>query len=222
MRNIAGMATMIVMKHRDELPEDVVARLQRIQSNVDQQSSLIHELLEISRITSRPEMRSEVDMYELLRSLTGTFEYEIQKRGIELRIEEPMPTLWIEKNRIRQVFQNLIDNAIKYMHREVGGRIVIRHRHDGSMYEFEVSDNGPGIPEDQQEQIFVVFRRGGQRVGRNAEGKGVGLTVVRTIALNYGGRAWVRSKPGEGTSFLFTLNEDCVRPSEGKEAAVVS
>jgi signal transduction histidine kinase len=222
MRNIAGMATMILMKHRDELPEEAVARLQRIQSNVDQQSSLIHELLEISRITSRPEKRSEVDIREMLHSLVGTFEYEIQKRNIELQIEEPMPALWVEKNRIRQVFQNLIDNAIKYMHRETGGRIVVQYRFDGHMHEFEVSDNGPGIPENRREKVFVVFRRGGQAADRNVEGKGVGLTVVRTIASNYGGRAWVRSRAGEGTSFFFTLSDDRAPASERKEAAVVS
>ena len=211
MRNIAGMATMIMMKWRDELPEDVIARLQRIQSNVDQQSSLITDLLELSRIKSCPERHTKEDIGEMLQSLAETFEYEIHKRNIELEIAEAMPTLWVEKNRLRQVFQNLIDNAIKYMHRSTGGRVVVRYRPDGLMHEFSVWDNGPGIPAEQQERIFTVFRRGEAAAG-SVEGKGVGLTVVRTIVSNYDGRVWVRSAEGEGTTFYFTLARRCMEP----------
>ena len=211
MRNIAGMATMIMMKWRDELPEDVIARLQRIQSNVDQQSSLITDLLELNRIKSCPERLTKEDIGEMLRSLAETFEYEIHKRNIELEITEAMPTLWVEKNRLRQVFQNLIDNAIKYMHRTTGGRVVVSYRPDGQMHEFSVWDNGPGIPVEQQERIFTVFRRGGAAAG-SVGGKGVGLTVVRTIVSNYDGRVWVRSTEGEGTTFYFTLARRCIEP----------
>ncbi len=211
MRNIAGMATMIMMKWRDQLPEDVIARLQRIQSNVDQQSSLITDLLELSYIRSRPERHTKEDIGEILRALTETFEYEIHKRNIELEIDEAMPTLWVEKNRIRQVFQNLIDNAIKYMHRTTGGRVVVNYRPNGLMHEFSVWDNGMIIPVDQQESIFTVFRRG-KGASESIEGKGVGLTVVRTIVSNYGGRVWVQSEEGEGTTFNFTLAMQCTEP----------
>lgn len=214
LRNIAGMATMILLNHRDELPEDVLARLQRIQCNVDQQAAMIDELLEISRIRSRPEKPLETDVGALLRELTGTFEYELQKRNITLTIDEPMPVLWVDKRRLRQAFQNLIDNAVKYMHRSTGGRIEIRYRFDGWKHEFVVWDNGPGIPADQQEKIFAVFRRGYNAAEAKVQGKGVGLTVVRAIASNYDGRAWVESGPETGSSFHLTLSEERVRRPE--------
>lgn len=214
MRNVAGMATMIVMKYRDALPEEVLARLQRIQSNVDQQSSLIDELLEISRIRSRSEKRTETDVGELLHGLAGTFEYEIQKQQIELTMDSSMPTLWVEKQRLRQAFQNLIDNAIKYMHRPTGGRIEVRYHFDGATHEFEVRDNGPGIASEQLETIFTVFRRGAHPAEQSVKGKGVGLTVVRTIAAKYDGQAWVESVLGEGTTFHFTLADACVHAPE--------
>ncbi|MBN1554041.1 MAG: HAMP domain-containing histidine kinase [Phycisphaerae bacterium] len=220
MRNIAGMATMIMMNHRDDLPEEVLSRLQRIQSNVDQQSALIDELLEISRIRSRPETPRETDFGKLLYSLVDVFEYELQKRNITLSIDEPMPTLWVDQRRLRQAFQNLIDNAVKYMHRKDGGRIEIRYRFDGLKHEFVVWDNGPGIAPEQREKIFTVFRRGYHTDGAKVEGKGVGLTVVRTIASTYHGRAWVESSPETGTSFHITLADDRVRDPE-EEAAYV-
>lgn len=214
MRNIAGMATMIMMNHRDELPEDALSRLQRIQSNVDQQSALIDELLEISRIKSRPDAPTQTNVAQLLHELADTFEYELQKRNITLTIDEPMPVFWVDKRRLRQAFQNLLDNAVKYMHREKDGKIEVRYRFDGMKHEFVVWDNGPGIPPDQREKIFTVFRRGYHPAGTKIEGKGVGLTVVRTIASKYGGRAWVESSPETGTSFHISLSADCVQCPE--------
>ncbi len=214
LRNIAGMATMISLKWRDQLPEDVIARLQRIQSNVDHETSLLEELLELSRIKTRPQSRKVVDIGQMLQTLGNTFEYELQSRHIALEIEENMPALNIEPNRIRQVFQNLIDNAIKYMDRETDGRIIVGHKLIDGVHEFCVKDNGPGIPEDQQEKVFCVFRRGSASSSARADGKGVGLAVVRTVVSTYNGKAWVTSSPGQGACFYFTLSAKATAPDE--------
>jgi len=206
LRNIAGMATMISMKWRDEIPEEALARLQRIQTNVDRETSLLEELLELSRIKSRRQSRQLVDIGQMLGELAETFEYELTSRAIELKIDPSMPTLNVEPNRIRQVFQNLIDNAIKYMHRQAGGRICVSHKLVEGMHEFCINDNGPGIPADQQDRVFCVFRRGDTGNTSGADGKGVGLAVVRTVVSTYDGQAWVTSAPGQGASFFFTLS----------------
>lgn len=205
LRNIAGMATMIMVKHGEDLPEEALARLQRIQSNVEVQTSMLSDLLDLSRIQSRPEARCQTDIGKLLTSLASSFEYELTNHAIQLDIAPSMPTLWVEPNRIREVFQNLLDNAIKYMNRSEGGRIEVGYRLDGSEHIFRVSDNGPGIPEEQRERVFGVFRRGSAGATGPA-GRGVGLAVVRNIAAKYGGRAWVESEPGKGATFLFTLS----------------
>jgi len=221
LRNIGGMATMIMMKWRDELPEDVIARLGRIQSNVDMQSSMLEELLELSRIKSQKGKREVVDVVQMVETLRDTFEFELQHRNIELKIEGELPSLCVEGNRLRQVFQNLIDNAIKYMHRETGGVIAVGYRLVDGEHEFSVRDNGSGIPKDKQEQIFCVFRRGGASATKDVGGKGVGLAVVRTIVANYGGKIWVESSPGEGASFFFTLAESAAQPTEEREVCCV-
>ena len=94
------------------------------------------------------------------------------------------------------------------MDKPSGGRIVITHRLDGALHEFRVTDNGPGVPARQQREIFCVFRRAQTPQTAQVPGKGVGLAVVSTIASTYGGRAWVESQEGQGSSFCFTLSVD--------------
>jgi len=212
LRNIAGMATMIMTNWRHELPEEVLARLQRIQSNVDAETSLIGELLELSRIRSRPQKRQVVAMGAMLADLARTFEFELRNRSIELHVAQTMPSLYVEKNRIREVFQNLIDNAVKYMDKPQGGQITVGYEPAGEFHRFSVADNGPGIPADQQDGIFCVFRRAAGPSACRVEGKGVGLAVVKSVVSNYDGLAWVESVPGRGATFYVTLSARNTQP----------
>jgi signal transduction histidine kinase len=214
LRNIAGMTTMIMMKWKDELPEDALARLQRIQSNVETECELLTELLELSRIRTRPEKRDVVDTGELAREVGRQLEFELDRRCIELTVDPAMPSLYVTRNRMRQVFQNLVDNAIKYMHRPRGGRIDIEYQSTPEGHLFCVGDNGPGIPEDQQHRIFQVFRRGHGANETHATGKGVGLAVVRAVASTYHGRAWLESQAGQGARFYFVLAREATAVPE--------
>lgn len=216
LRNITGMATMILTQWQGALPEEVVARLGRIQANVDVQSSLIGELLELSRIRTRPERRCVVELEPMMAELAASFEYELQARGIELAVRRPLPSLYVEKNRFRQVFQNLIDNAIKYMDRPTGGRIEIACQLQEGRYRLSVADNGPGIPIEDQQRIFHVFRRGGNT---RVPGRGVGLALVKGVVANYEGQATVASTPGHGATFTIELPERTTGPA-AKEACV--
>jgi len=203
LRNIAGMATMIMMKWRQSLPEPVIERLERIQVNVDAQTDLINELLELARIRSRPQKRQWVNMNDLLADLRASFEYDLRQKAIDLQIGPGMPLLYAERNRLRQVFQNLLDNAIKYMPATPKGRIGITYESQDDEHVFHVADNGPGIAPEDRERIFVVFRRA---AGPEAvAGKGVGLASVKTIVSNYNGRVWVNTTPGIGSTFHVAL-----------------
>jgi signal transduction histidine kinase len=212
LRNVAGMAALVMMKWGSQLPEEVLARLQRIQANVDVETSMIGELLELSRIRSRPQRRQVVNLGELLGRLEETFEYELRNRGIHMEVAGPMPSLYIEPIRIRQAFQNLIDNAIKYMPAREGGWIRVGYRLAGRMHEFHVADNGPGIPADQLERVFCIFRRAESAATAGVPGKGVGLAVVRSVVSNYDGRAWVESELGRGSTFFVALGVDNTKP----------
>lgn len=217
LRNIGGMATMAMMKWREVLPEDVLARLQRIQANVDLETSLISDLLELSRIRTRRQRREDVDVAQLVEELRGAFEFELKSRDIELAVRGPLPTLRVERSRLRGALQNLIDNAIKYMHRPHGGKIEVGYDRREEMHDFYVRDNGPGIRQDDQQRIFCVFRRG--ETAANVQGKGVGLAVVKSIAATYQGKAWVESQPGQGATFHLSLHEQCTGQATNEEAA---
>lgn len=206
-RNIAGLTQMLQRKHAKDLPEDVTARLGRIGSNAEVCGELLDELLELSRIRTRPQKRQWVDFNALLAELAGAFEYDLKTRQIALLVQPEMPVLWVERQRLRQVFQNLIDNSIKYMHRSEGGEIRISCRRMGKSVEFCVADNGPGIPPGDLERVFTVFQRVESPEAARIAGKGVGLAVVRNVAANYQGRAWAESGPDGGARFYFLLAE---------------
>jgi signal transduction histidine kinase len=205
LRNIDGMAAMLLMKHRDKLDEDVIHRLERIQKNVQVETDLIAELLELSRIKTRRQKMEDLDIAALVSDLAGMFENDLKSKGIELIVDTPLPILNCEKARIRQVFQNLIDNAIKYMGDGPTRNIHVGCELRAGEAEFYVRDTGIGIEPEDLGKVFVVFRRG-KNASHNAAGKGVGLASVKSIIETYSGTIWVQSKPGEGSTFRFTIN----------------
>ncbi|HEV7298096.1 MAG TPA: ATP-binding protein [Tepidisphaeraceae bacterium] len=206
LRNIAGMTAMLLTKHKDKFDEDVVHRLGRIQKNVEIETDLIGELLELSRIKTRRHDAERVDPAAIVHDLGDMFENDLRTRGISLLIEGPLPHIQGERARVRQIFQNLIDNAIKYMgdgeRREIRVGSVPR---DGEA-EFYVSDTGEGIEAGELPKVFQVFRRGKSQSVQNIAGKGVGLASVKSIVETYNGTIWVESQLSQGTTFRFTIN----------------
>jgi signal transduction histidine kinase len=218
LRNISGMAAMLLMKHRDRLDVEIIERLERIQKNVDVETGLISELLELSRIKSRRQRMEPVEVEALVWELHELFESDLKSRDITLVIDTPLPVLNCERSRMRQVFQNLIDNAIKYM-----GKGATRSIHIGCTLrpreaEFYVRDTGMGIEKLDLDKVFFVFRRGKNSAGAQIPGKGVGLASVKSIVETYGGKIWVESLPGEGSTFRFTIDGKFV-PASATAAA---
>jgi len=130
----------------------------------------------------------------------------IRKKNIDITLDIPqnIPTLKMDKERIEEVFENLLSNALKYT--QEGGRIVLSagHKEANHTVEISVSDNGKGIPEEGLMQVFDKFKRVDD--GRGAVmGTGLGLAIVRHIINAHGGKIWVKSKEGEGSTFTFSL-----------------
>jgi len=169
------------------------------------ETDLIAELLELSRIKTRRQKMEPVDIGAMVSELAGMFEDDLRTKGISLVVDSALPVLDCERARLRQVFQNLIDNAIKYMGDGPVRRIHLGCKLGKAEVEFYVSDTGIGIDPEDIDKVFFVFRRG-KNCGANTQGKGVGLASVKSIIETYNGRIWVESQLGAGTTFRFTIN----------------
>jgi signal transduction histidine kinase len=206
LRNISGMAAMLLVKHKETFNEDVIHRLERIQKNVQVETDLISELLELSRIKTRRQTMERVDPEVIVKDLEGVLEEDLRSKQIYMILDTPLPKLVAERARVRQVFQNLIDNAIKYM-----GDRPVKEIHVGAFQgpdetKFYVRDTGIGIEAEDVDKVFHIFRRGRSAAVQKVAGKGVGLSSVKSIIEMYNGSIWVESKFGEGSTFFFTIN----------------
>ena len=188
-------------------PEVATRFLQKIERHSNRLQSLIEDLLTISKLESgQVNLRLEtVD----LRDFTSRQMEDLQGRAAEKKITigNDVPSglcAAADLDRLQQVFFNLLDNAIKYG--RTGGRITI-HGHEApqNMMRLCVSDDGPGIPREDQARIFERFFRVDKARSRDTGGTGLGLSIVKHIVQSHGGEVWVESEPGRGASFFFTL-----------------
>jgi signal transduction histidine kinase len=129
--------------------------------------------------------------------------------NIEIRIENKLPIIECEKGHIKQIFFNLLDNAIRYMDKPQG-RIVVNCVEENGCWKFGVADNGPGIDERYYEKIFEIFQTLSPKDW--SETIGVGLSIAGKIVELYGGKIWVQSELGRGSTFFFTLPKQSVNP----------
>ena len=124
--------------------------------------------------------------------------------NIEITIEDDLPTIICETTQIMQLFQNLLSNAVKYIDKPEG-KIRIGCAEQEGFWKFSVADNGPGIEQKHYDRIFKLFQTLAPREG--VESTGIGLSIVKKIAELNGGKAWLESEIGKGSTFFFTLQK---------------
>jgi signal transduction histidine kinase len=146
--------------------------------------------------------RERVDLCQLVREVTDLYEYVAEERKVALRAELPGPCVaQLDRNRIRQVFGNLLDNAIKYT--PEGGCVTISVRDELENVLVSIRDTGVGIPAEEQEKIWMRLYRGDK--SRSQRGLGLGLSLVKAVVQAHRGQVLVRSKPNEGAEFTVAL-----------------
>jgi signal transduction histidine kinase len=210
LRNIGGLASLLLTRHQELLAQDARGKLERIAANVKVQAAMIHDLLELSRIRTPGGSRQALDLNLLLAELRDSLSYDLEQARVTLEVAGPLPTLIAERNRIRQVFQNLLDNAAKYMLDAPVRRIRVSCTTTERYYQFTVADTGPGIAPADLPRLFQVFQRGRGPQALRVPGRGVGLAGVKAIVESYGGTVGVDSTPGQGAAFHFTLDRHLV------------
>lgn len=172
---------------------------------------LINDLLAFSRIGTRGKELCPVDSSEALSTALKNLSLIIQETEAEI-VVDAMPKVWGDPSQLSQLFQNLIGNALKFC--ESTPHIEISAQRQGAMWEISVKDNGIGMEEGHLEKVFEVFQRLHTR--DKYEGTGIGLALVRKIVARHRGKVVVDSKPGEGSTFRFTL-EDAAENDSRKE-----
>ncbi len=168
---------------------------------------LINELLELSRIGRLTVKKTEFPFGDLISEVLKTLQPRIEERGIQVNVDEKLPLVYGEKKRLVQIMENLVSNAVKYLGKEnPSPRIEVGVRENDDQKVFFVRDNGIGIEERYFEKIFEVFQRlpAAKKIG---EGTGIGLAIVKRIIEHHGGRVWLESDLGKGTTFFFTLKD---------------
>jgi light-regulated signal transduction histidine kinase (bacteriophytochrome) len=141
----------------------------------------------------------------MLEDVTGTLEYKIKQNKVDLHIDLTMPTIVCDAIKLKEVFLNLMTNAIKFSsgRPDVQPKISVMTINHADEHEFIVKDNGIGIPKEHYEDIFAMFKR--LDVSEKYEGTGAGLSIVKSVIDDHGGKIWVVSTQGKGSEFHFTI-----------------
>lgn len=203
----AAMNSVQLLHHAGPLTADQQRFLQMAECNLNRLTEILRDLMTVSLAEAgRLQLRfAAVSVEEMLTEAASAF-FVSERRStheIDLSIQSELPTVWADRQRIAQVLWNLLSNAKKFT--PPGGSILVAARGRGDSVEIAVEDNGIGIPKDQQKRIFERFYQVEDVLTRSVEGSGLGLSIVRDLVLSHGGVIDVKSEPGRGSRFSFTL-----------------
>jgi len=199
LRGINTLANWISSDYADKLDEQGKKQLALLSRRVDRMRNLIEGIIQCSRVGHIQEEKTWMNLNKLVREVIEMLD---PPENITITVENELPTIKCERIRFIHVFQNLINNAIKYMDKPQG-KIEIGCVEQDDFWKFSVADNGPGIKEKYFEKIFQMFQTLLPR--DEFESTGVGLTLVKKIVELYEGKIWVESKAGMGSTFFFIL-----------------
>lgn len=179
--------------------------LLRISDAADKMGELLDDLLELSRIGRIVNASSKIDMFALVREVIQLLDGPIKERRVDVTVISDLPAVWGDRQRIREVLQNLLENAIKFMGKQSSPKVTIGSKRETDSTIFFIQDNGIGIERRYHETIFGLFNK----LVQNGEGTGVGLSLARRIIEHHHGRIWVESEgTGCGTTFYFSLPKE--------------
>ncbi len=204
LRTIASYLQLLEMRYKDKLDPEAVEFIDFSVSGAKRMQTLILDLLNYSRISSAPKPFIKTDLNEVLNDVERGLESTIKASNAEILISA-LPVITAEPNQLYQLFQNLIDNGIKFV-KEKQPIITITCTEHETEWEFGVGDNGIGIRPEFKEKVFQIFQR--LHTEMEYPGTGVGLAICKKIVTLHGGRIWFDSEPDKGTTFRFTVRKN--------------
>jgi two-component system sensor histidine kinase ChiS len=190
---------------KSNLTPDEIKSLEAIRRNSNNLRTLIGNILEISRIESGKFelVKNEIDLNYLIGEIVNELKILSEQKSLELELKtDKIPKIYADEQRIKEVMNNLITNAIKFTEK---GKITIETKNENNFIRINVTDTGIGIPKDKLKNLFQKFYQVDSSISRRYGGSGLGLSITKQLIESHGGIIAVESTPDKGTKFSFTL-----------------
>jgi light-regulated signal transduction histidine kinase (bacteriophytochrome) len=207
LRMVTNFLTQIEKKYNDLLDEKGKTYIYFAVDGAKRMRQMILDLLEFSRAGRLDNIPEEVNLDLLVKDILNLHQRKIEETRAKVKVGK-LPVVAASQTALRQVFQNLISNSLKYNQLKNGilPQISISSKESGDHWQFEVKDNGIGIEKEYFEKVFIIFQRLHDR--SEYSGTGLGLAITRKIVENLQGKIWIESEVGKGTSFFFTIRKN--------------
>ena len=213
LRMVASYLQLLEHRYKEKLDSDAREFINYAVDGAARMKRLINDLLDFSRVGTRATPFEQTDLNHMLGKARANLQVRIEEANVVI-ISDELPALPVDPPQMVQLFQNLIDNAIKFRAQEPP-KVHITAKENEEEWVISVSDNGIGIDPQYFERIFVIF----QRLHTQTEypGTGIGLAITRRIIERHNGRIWVESSPGQGATFRFALPKHQKKPQDNSE-----
>ncbi|MES2727538.1 MAG: ATP-binding protein, partial [Bacteroidota bacterium] len=202
LRMVTSFLTQLEKKYIDVIDDKGKQYIHFAVDGAKRMRQIILDLLDFSKLGKMEDKLEPVDINELLKEVLSLFYKKIEEKQAVICIDE-MPTVLSFTAPLRQIFQNLIGNSLKYQQVGISPNISISAKELDTHWEFSVADNGIGIDALYFDKIFIIFQRLHHK--QEYSGTGMGLAITKKIIENLGGRIWVESEEGKGSTFYFTI-----------------
>jgi PAS domain S-box-containing protein len=202
LRMVSSYTQLLERRYKDLLDQDAKDFIFFAVDGANRMQHLINDLLDYSRVTTRGKPFVKVDLSTVLGHAINNLQKKIQETGA-LIVNEDLPFVYGDEVQLVRVFQNLLDNAIKFRG-TVPPRISISSKTVDDKVQISISDNGIGIDKIYTDRVFTIFQRLHNKI--EYPGTGIGLAICKRTIERHGGKIWFESEPGKGTTFIFTLN----------------
>ncbi|MFP4343570.1 MAG: PAS domain S-box protein [Anaerolineales bacterium] len=209
LRMVRGFMDLLVERYGDELDETACEYIGYAVDGAARMHRMIKALLEYTRIDARSQSFALIDTQEVLEQVLHYLRFTIEEREAEISFDS-LPQVRADPLQLEQIFQNLLGNALKFQRAGHRPQVHVRAERQAGAWVFAVQDNGIGIAPAYIPYLFQVFSRVPTDV-QEYEGTGIGLASCKKIVERHGGRIWVESQPGAGSTFYFTLPHDHAR-----------
>ena len=201
LRMVSSYLSLLMKRYKDKLDSDAREFIDFAVDGAQRMQTMINDLLQYSRITTRGKPFEKTDLEQVLETVLVNLKISIEESKAKIT-HDTLPKVLVDRTQMERLLQNLIGNAIKYADNRKP-KIHISAKKKKEAYTFSIQDNGIGIEDEFKEKIFGIFQRLHTR--EEYSGTGIGLAICKKIVERHGGRIWVDSEKGRGSTFKFTI-----------------